>query len=243
MPNTLEAPPKPATRAGLPDELFWLAEKVESLVRPAAFFTQDKATVSPLGGTRGWGRPDLPADRRTLLRCLSGSPYDGECFWLQLNLADIPAAVRRPQWPTAGVVWVTIDLSGSWEGTAYFDPRPAEAIKWQARAEREPPKAACWAVADTLPCCTPQVLPEIWPTWQMQHSLVASYDEWAYEQYTARLPGGIQVGGWVWPCQGDFDERNETFVCGFERQPFGDSGAVYLHYAADRGFFVFVETH
>lgn len=40
---------------------------------------------------------------------LNQSPYDGESFYLQLNLAEIPAAVRKPEWPAVGVVWVLID--------------------------------------------------------------------------------------------------------------------------------------
>ena len=83
----------------------------------------------------------------------------------------------------------------------------------------------------------PQTLPSIASNWD---SMAERYDDWVQEHY--RPASDIQIGGWVWPIQGDFDDRQETFVCAMERQSFGDSGAVYLHFSLEEGFFVHVDT-
>lgn len=53
----------------------------------------------------------------------------------------------------------------------------------------------------------------------------------------------FQIGGWTWPCQGDFDERNQDFVCILMRQPWGDNTEVSLHYDPAKGFYARVDTH
>lgn len=239
-------------RKDLPDYLYWLTEKVEALVKPAAFLRKAKGTVAPMGGTRAWGLPDVPyfdgwptlsgsTHENSYPACWGQSPYDGESFKLQLNLEDIPSAVRKPEWPEVGVVWVFIDLSGRWEATVKFDPRPAASIKWQPRLDSKiyrAPEAAELIVADTITCCSEQTLPEIVPV----DDMAETYDEWAQENYACRTPSNIQIGGWVWPIQGDYDRRNADFVCALERQHFGDNGAVYLHYNTAQGFYALAET-
>lgn len=89
----------------------------------------------------------------------------------------------------------------------------------------------------SLPCATPLTQPHIASNWD---SMAERYDDWVQDHY--RTASDIQIGGWVWPIQGDFDDRQETFVCAMERQSFGDSGAVYLHFSLEEGFFVHVET-
>lgn len=233
-----------------PEDIAWAEELVASKMKVAAFLAPQKGSVAPQGGTRAWGLPDIPVGATWALPptgvkhwnrlpwALNQSPYDGESFYLQLNLAEIPAAVRKPEWPAVGVVWVLIDLSqeSGWEADAYFDPRPAEQIVWHPRLDERPPEAAQWTLANLAPDCTESVLPEI--CWAAE-----TYDEWAQEHNARARKSDIQVGGWVWPCQGWFDERNPDFVCALERQSFGDSGAIYLHYNLERGFYALVETH
>lgn len=99
----------------LPDHLFWLQDRVQSLVRPGAFLRRELGALSTMGSTRAWGPPDLPADAAWCQDVHHASdwlqsPSQGEAFYLQLDLAEIPAAVRRAAWPVEGVVWVFIDI-------------------------------------------------------------------------------------------------------------------------------------
>lgn len=246
-----------ALKAPLPDALAWLESDVQALVRPTAFIKRPPTSkgvalsIAPMGSTRAWGSPDIPIDapwapseRLAYLHDQwRSSPYDGESFWLQLNLAEIPAdvAMHLPKGcPRIGVVWVFINLHGDWTGTARFDPRDASTIAWQPRPSTNTPQEpvpAQWVADTTVPCSTPKTLPAIASNWD---SMAERYDDWVQDQY--RGQSDVQIGGWVWPIQGDFDDRQETFVCALERQSFGDSGAVYLHFSAAEGFFVHVET-
>jgi hypothetical protein len=247
-------------KAPLPDHLYWLTDQVEALLRPAAFLvagarhrkSNRPEVVAPQGATFADGEPDVPAYVSGATLAQHGrwmeSPYDGESFVLQLNLQDIPSLVRAhmPDVPATGIVWVTIDLShceGGWKGHAYFDPRPADQISWlPRRKEACPPNASQFVLRDSLSCCTEATLPEIASDWR-EGGLASDYDRWWLEHYASRGPSDIQVGGWMLPIQGDCDQLRTTLVVAIERQSFGDSGAVYLHYSAERGFFVRVETH
>lgn len=253
-------------KAHLPDHLYWLTEKVESLVRPAAFLiagerhrkTRVPVKPAPLGGTFTDGEPDIPAlapwaaaARSVPARAGTGwmsNPYDGESFVLQLNLQDIPAEVRPqyPDLPAVGVVWVTIDLSCAargWKGYAYFDPRPAASIEWEPRrADGLTPAASQFVLQDSLTCATDYTLPEIASDWR-EGGLAHDYDNWWQDHYGGRSPSSIQLGGWMNPIQGDHDELRKTLLVAMEQREFGDNGAVYLHYSAEQGFFVHVETH
>ncbi len=245
-PQELRPAPLPTNEGAalppLPAELDWCAEDIQALARPAACLRKDSRQLSPLGGTRCWGVADIPADApwAAQARHWDNSPYDGQSFWLQLNLEDIPSPARAVHWPQAGVVWVVIDLSGEhWEGQAYFDPRPASAIPWRPRPVGSQPMAASWTLQPTLSCATEKTLPQVyhWP------HMCEVFDDWAAELVRASLSRSLaQVGGWAWPIQGDNDERNEDFVAALEHQPFGDSGAVYLHYNAERGFYVLLDS-
>jgi hypothetical protein len=233
----------------LPDHLYWLTEKVKETVKPGAFLMQERDRVAPVGGTFISGAPDIPRDADWATEARNEhwdqSPYDGPSFWLQLNLADIPAAVRKPQWPSQGVVWLVLDLSagGCWKANVHFDPRPAQEIPWEARrATKTPPRAVSFVLQATLPCATDKTFPEISADWR-EGGLCSDFDNWVQDNYCCARPSDIQVGGWVWPCQGDLDYVNETVMMAFERQPFGDSGAVYLHYDSVRGFFAYAQTH
>lgn len=246
----------------LPEELFWLAPQLRELVHPAAMLVRDETRVAPMGGTRTWGVPDVPMGAAWASVAQDNlSPYDGDSFWLQLNMEEVPAYARREGWPAVGVVWVFLDLScrgnSHWRADTYFDPRPAHQIPWRPRpvahvttaAKSRPgsavsasaPAAACWLKRATLPCATEQTLPEI-ASWRGVNEM---YDDWAAEQFMSRRHTrgtAAQVGGWVWPIQGDHDEAFRTVVCAMEDQPFGDSGAMYLHFESSRGFWAEVHT-
>lgn len=233
-------------RQALPADLYWLTERVQALVKPAAFFSPDPARVSPLGGTRAWGPPDLPSDApgadAARKADANSSPEDGPAFSLQLNLQDIPAQVRNPAWPAFGVVWVFVDWRpGQWRTTVEFDARPASDIPWLPRTLSGPTvPAADWSLQESLPWCTPLTLPDVWDG-PSQHC--DAYDEWMREHYRDRQCGDCFVGGWVLPVQGDMDDNNEDFVCALENRSFGDAGAVYLHYTPAGGFYGMAETH
>jgi hypothetical protein len=250
----------------LPEEISWLSEDIRALVRPCALLSRDDRHVDAPGETRTWGEPDVPADEsgRALLRALrySQSPHDGECFWLQLNLQDIPAYGRRPAWPEVGMVWMTLDLSGRhgsggyWRAQTYFDARPADKMVWlprppalstqndstRRRAGRSrTPSVSRWTEELTLPCATDLTLPAIanWP------AMCDIYDQWVGEKFMSRrhrYGSAAQLGGWVWPIQGDHDDAHRTVVCAMEDQSFGDCGAVYLHFEEGRGFWAEAHT-
>lgn len=245
----------PTLKAELPDELFWLEDEIRRLVKPAAFLRRPRPAkgeslpIAQMGSTRSWGRPDVPMyakwaphDQLEYLqeRYWNQSPYDGDSFWLQLNLEEIPEAVRPSHCPKVGVVWVFINCTGLYHGEAHFDPRPAGEIQWHPRKPmpvKDQPPAAEWRIADTLPDVTEKTFPAIASNWDSMSEVLS---EWMQRHYPALTD--FQVGGWDLPCQGEFDSHNETLVCSMSRQEFGDSGEVSLHYSSDRGFFVYVQT-
>lgn len=252
--------PRTALKAPLPDHLHWLTEKVESLVRLGAFLVPaaqgKRPPVSPQGGTRLHGPADIPHLAKWAPRALAGtwgqSPYDGESLWLQLNLEDIPAEIRlqRPDVPTTGMVWVTIDLSGgggrTWQAWVYEYPGSARDILWHPRkaleAGQRQPQAMQFVLADTLTCASEDTLPEIANDYHGGVGMCCDYDEWWQAHYVGRQLSDVQLGGWMLPIQGDADELRKTLLLSIERQSFGDSGAVYLHYSVEKGFFAEVQT-
>lgn len=230
-------------RADLPDDIYWLTEKVESLVKPVAYLVKDKNGIAPQGSTRNWGAPDIPVDApwaqsaETSASChLSIS--EGESFIFQINLEEIPESVRKPEWPTVGVVWVFGEL---WNGIVKFDPRPAADIKWLPRLDKVAPCASRMVLSETVPDCTSGTLPEI----ERVKRMVDDYWQWAQKNYFVQNErfGDFKIGGWVMPCQGDFDERNQDFVCELSGQHFGDNGCASLHYNKKDGFYAILETH
>lgn len=236
-----------ALKEDLPDHLYWLTETVEKLVRPAAFLIKGKTGTAALGATRHWGPPDLPADaawaKESDVARSCQSHCDGACFVFQLDMGEVPAEVRQPRWPTQGVVWVFVDVTGDWRAWTRFDPRARADIPWSPREKTSHPVApASWMERDTLTCATEATLPEIASDHHGGWGMCVDYDEWWQKHYGGRDPSDFQVGGWMLPIQGDADEERKTLVCALERQEFGDSGAVYLHYDPEKGFFAQVET-
>jgi hypothetical protein len=234
-------------REELPDHLYWLTETVENLVRPAAFLLKDKTGPAARGATRHWGPADLPADaawaQEEAVLASYQSYRDGASFVFQLDMGQIPDEVRQPQWPTQGVVWVFMDLSGSWKAWAQFDPRAPTDIPWTPRQKTEHRvTSSSWLLHETLTCATEDTLPEIASDYHSGVGMCVDYDEWWQKHYGWRRPSDFQIGGWILPIQGDCDEERKTLVCALDRQEFGDSGAVYLHYSSERGFFAEVAT-
>lgn len=220
----------------LPDNLAPLADKVTAALKPAAFLAQDPTRPGAPGATRAWGCPDLPTDAAWALA--QQAPPNGESFWLQLNLAEIPAEVRKADWPLVGVVWVFIDPAKAWTATTHFDSRPAESIPWQAGNDITW-SVADWQLHDTLPCCTRETLPEIWLLGGEPNWMAWNFDDWAFKHYIRDHRRQLQIGGWSWPClpAADFIQHNQTLVCAMEEMAFGDSGAVYLYFTPERGFY------
>ncbi len=104
------------------------------------------------------------------------------------------------------------------------------------------PNAVTFTLADTMTGATDGTLPEISKDYHRGVGMACDFDEWAQDHYLARRPSDIQLGGWIWPSQADFDEANKTIVLEFSRQEFGDSGSVELHFESARGFFASVHT-
>lgn len=230
-------------RHPLPDDIDWLEGKVLELFKPAALATECNQPTKP-GGTFTHGLPDIPSDANWPTAVMEAAGFlqhirDGLTHWLQLNLEDIPEAVRRPDMPSVGVVWLFVDLSGNWTSETVFDPRPAKSIPWAPRHDARP-TGVSFELVDSLPQSFEELFPELAGDYS-EGSFSDQFDKWVFSKYSARPRNGFQLLGWHHPIQGDGLRRNETFVAGFERQEFGDSGAVYLHYSAEKGFFAYVE--
>lgn len=239
----------PVLKKELPEHLSWLEERVRQLVRPVAFLRASKGT-SALPGQTLLGVVDVPVGGASGFQAadplrLCQSPYDGDSSWLQLDLESIPTELRAhlPKGlPAHGVVWMTLNLSGSWRADTYFDPRPRSEIQFRPRLAQLKYESVQMVLRETLPFADEQVLPEIAWDWKGGQGLCSDYDDWVQEHYGGRGEH-VQLGGWVWPCQGFAEERQPSFVLGFERQAFGDSGSAYLHFTEESGFFGIVETH
>lgn len=220
----------------LPEDLFWLDAEVRALQRKAAYAKTQKGVLKP-GATRRGGI-DLPADA-DWARGRSPEDFyvhheDGQSVCLQLNLEEIPAEVRRPEWPAMGVLWVFLEDGPrhGYEVTVQFDPRPAASIPWRCLAE---PKAAVtsWVIESQLPWATEKTLPVL-AHWS---AMGAIYDKWVQDRYLARHLRGVVVGGYAFTNQGDLDEDSAEFVLAIEDMEFGDSGEVYVFFNPARGFY------
>lgn len=221
----------------LPDELFWLEVDICALQRTAAFARTAKGELKP-GATRRSGI-DLPADADWARGRRPEDFYvhhqDGESFCLQLNLADIPSAVRKPEWPSAGVLWVFLERGkrNYYEVTVRFDPRPAGAIPWRSLADAKG-TVTTWCEELQLPWATETTLPMIanWP------DMCSVYDDWAQRfNEKNRRCRGLTLGGYAFTNQGDFDEDSKEFVLAIEDLYFGDCGEVYVFFNPERGFY------
>lgn len=205
----------------LPSAIDWIEYAVKEHARPAVSLTVGEMTNRP-GATRLGGAADRPVDA-------SWSPgheesyHDGDCLILQLNLAEIPPAVRREGWPAVGMIWVFLNLSDDWTVRVEFDPRRVEDIPWPAT--RALARGVKWDAFLCPPTTDENRLPEIY----FVPANDSPYWEWWQDQ---RPRDGVQIGGWISPIQGLHGGDDDTLVAEFNNLHFGDCGAVYLHFDA-----------
>lgn len=219
----------------LPDDLWWLAEDIQALARPLATALPSSATSAP--GDTLQGGIDLPEDApwaegRSAAEFLQHHA-DGLSCVLQLNMAQVPQSARKPEWPTHGVLWVFLIWSTHlerFEATVQFDPRSAETIPWRKAAGVHRRQSVDWREGSNLPWCTPATLPAIVHLPEMQEL----YDEWI--QSTVERGIALQVGGWGFLRQGDFDLDNQHFMLAIKNLHFGDAGEVYVFFDPACGF-------
>lgn len=204
-----------------PDDLAFMREEVDRLSRVAAVLLPS-SEAARIGSTRTGALPDRPLDADWSMGSAYESFHDAESFIFQLNLAEIPAALRRKGWPDHGMVWMFMDLSDDWTVRVEFDPRPADQIPWPET--RQLVRGMQWKTIVSWPFATDEQLPQIY--WDPQ--LSEMYWNWCQEQAPNR--SSIQIGGWINPIQGDFDESDKTLVAELGHLEFGDCGAVYLHF-------------
>lgn len=220
----------------LPSELSWLDADVRALQRSVMWASSQRelVTLSP-GGTR-LSDPDLPADSEWSKNCTAEHfnchHADGPSMVLQLNMADIPAQVRRPEWPRVGVLWVFFESARVNVVTTQFDPRPAEAIPWKPRTTR-PVQKLVWHDGVSLPFRTETILPCLWH-WD---EVGACYDDWVLKNYRDSRGAAVEIGGWCFTNQGDFDEDSAENVLALRDLYFGDCGEVYVFFNPERGFY------
>ena len=217
---------------------------------------------APMGGTRTLSVADIPADASWRqwgeeVNERHNGWMDGDCFAFQLNLGDIPEDFRPYHVPKQGVVWVFTNLENSWETTVHFDARPANEIPWLPRPTRREyigqyetamrtvfvPKAMWATCGPSYPDFSAGVVESpAWLDWT-DHMHLSHWLNMQPFSFGAG-PGQLQVGGWFWPVQGDFSERNKTIVAGMYQMHFGDSGSIELHYDSDASrWFAIVESH
>lgn len=229
----------------LPESLSGLVDP-KLAVRPAAYLTKASGSLMAApGASRTWGAHDVPvgAAWEASAKLWDRSPYEGESFYLQLNMEDIPAVVRRPEWPAVGVLWVTLDIADSWMVRTYFDPRPAASIQWASCA---PVQAPAWTLSHMWAPAHDAAYPALSGNECLQEEL----EEWILNKglhrpsASPRVPSdSLQIGGWAWACQGETVDTNEGFVAMLPDQCFGDCGELRLHYSPEKGFFGFADTH
>ena len=235
-----------------PDELWGLEESLDpgKLARPSLFVRGKRDR-----GLSTCSYPDMPADAP------EGWPFPGSgllgpmsCLF-QVNLAELPQGSRPDGIPSQGMVWVFADFDRDgrgdrgWTGEALFDPRDPSSLEWKPvfpeqpsaggkrrKPHADPPRAD---TVHTLPCSSESTTPDL-AGWDRA---MEAFDEWACKNSAFPSDRQLQVGGWHWPCQGDFEGRNRTFVAGIFRQAFGDHGEACLHFDREKGFFVTLDTH
>lgn len=229
----------------LPVELYWCTEKIQSLARLTLHPKPHPTLKANVGDTRAWGVPDAPADAAWLQQVeqLSNESY----FMVQINFAQIPAEVRRPEYPNQGMLWVFAETQ-SYVPMVLFDPRDPKDIKWAdateqadllGRRAKTAPAACDWQTTLTYPYASKELFPEFCDKSGLgYHVWEQIYDEWV-EQHNERTQtrcGDYQIGGYVFPIQDSAARWSEGFLFSAERQPFGDSGALYVRCLPDGTF-------
>lgn len=224
-----------------PEDLLLFSDLITEHMRKAAVLVENKnaESVPAMGYTHTMGMADFPADAEWTKpysrECQS--PLDGPSFWLQVNLEEIPGQARtNPAVPSTGCLWLFLDLTGSlWKGTVYFDPRPAAMIPWMPRDPRQSVTGTSLHLVD-VPAESIAALEHV-----DEGLLEIRYSDYASQMVPKGKP---YFGGYAWAIQGDEDlESHDTIFCTMNDQFFGDNGAIYIHYSAEKGWWVNVETH
>lgn len=221
----------------LPADLEFAREHIQSLVRLQAVMGRSSAPARQ-GDTRTFGAPDIPADASwTFTGDPFGSYHDGEIFWCQLNLAEIPPGVLPEGVPSQGVVWMFLDLSSHWNARVEFDARPASQIPW--KNARQVATGCAWRTRVSYPDAEENVLGEIY--WVPE--LLDQYGHWLSDVEHVR-DGEAVVGGYLSLIQCWEPRPDQVIVMAWRRQHFGDHGALSLLYDRKTGVWsASVETH
>ena len=222
-----------------PEDLVHYESLICASMRKALVMDEDmiRGEVPSMGYTHSSGSPDIPSDAEWVKSIFDEgrSPYDGPCFWLQVNLEDIPGYARNdPAVPSVGCLWVFIDLSGDrCEATVHFDPRRADDIPWLPRNEKtRAQKPSFHSVS--IPA---EVIDAIEQTDEL---LSCTYSD----HYFQMVPKGKPYfGGYAWEIQGDGERSKNTIFCTMNDQPFLDSGALYVHYEKNRGWWAEIQSY
>lgn len=200
----------------LPDYIMGFGVDFDAYARLAAFPHEIKGSKRSQGSS-SFGHYDVPVGSGLELYELR----DEFCY-AQINLAEIPAQVRKPGWPEKGVLWVFMDPHAHrWEVQCVFDPRDASEIKWEP-SRRDMGEALEWQVEITMPS-------EIMEFTQAGEEFMAAYEGWVIKHFLDKHRGWerYQVGGHFWPIQMLDTEPADDFLA-LEGMHFGDCGAIYI---------------
>lgn len=218
-----------------PDVIDWIKPTIKELSKVGSFLV--RADHYEFGMTRCEGEaPDMPEDATWVNQHLCESPYDGKAFLFQLNLEEIPDEVRKPEWPTKGMVWAFIDLSEDWEVEIVFDERSAKDINWKPNKHNH--QATAFHLEVTVPDdCHPEL-----NSIAYHEQWSESYYEWKNRYADYERISEFQVGGWIALIQGSTEANQKACVCEMQCPFVGDAGSVYLFYTPEKGFYATVET-
>lgn len=212
------------------ESLFMSEARVAAIPR----FLSDGDKVQ--GMTRNHGAPDIPEDAPWRSMYLTDSPHDGMCFWLQVNLEEIPSCARLAGMPVVGMVWLFIQTTGSmWSAEVKFDPRPSADITWLPQREKSKGQAA-WHYHVMLP----ESVAAIDATGDA--ALECTYFDFA--QSLAIMRGeDFYFGGYPFPVQSESEDFRETAVCSMPTDWLHDCASVHLHYSKVKGWWGTIESH
>lgn len=219
----------------IPADLECYKDLIMDSLRIAAIpVSPSKGAPGLQGTTRTLGKPDVPKDAPWGFVYLEDSPLDGLCFWMQINLAEIPDQARLAGVPTVGMVWLFIDCSGSsWKVVVHFDDRPSSNIEWMT-PERELPGKAVWSTC----LMAPASIDAIDATGDAR--LEITYCDFALS--LAQTHGNPHLGGYAYPIQSDEEDFRATAVCSMPTC-IADNALIHLHYSVDKGWWGTIESH
>lgn len=139
----------------LPEFLQYWQEDIAKLIRHQVVMIEAKGKPA-VGATRMGGYPDIPTDREWATKWKrdgARSTFWDNNYMAQINLDDIPDSVRKPEWPTTGMVWIFFDHDDG-EGECIYDPRPVKDIPLIAQDDRYTMRSC---VVETLPWGTSEL--------------------------------------------------------------------------------------